>query len=134
MRETKFRVYEKDFGKVKMITDFVIKDGKPIRVGIDGFEDQEIDGFLVQYTGHKDRNDKEIFEGDILKYTDRLDHMEGIEAGSIGHVKWSDSEIGYKIYDELNDEYYSYDLQFLHEYGKGGEIIGNIHENPELLK
>lgn len=78
---------------------------------------------LMQYTGLKDKNGKEIYEGDIVK-----------RIGRIHVVKWQDEKAKFVCYDPFlkNPSYWgltsaaSKDYQF--------EIIGNIYENPELLK
>ncbi|KKL84776.1 hypothetical protein LCGC14_1961420, partial [marine sediment metagenome] len=70
---------------------------------------------LMQFTGLKDKNGKEIFEGDILKYENRN-----------YEVSWMEDDGGFFAW------LYGYSIQ-------GGlflwtEVIGNIYENPELLK
>ena len=80
---------------------------------------------LMQYTGLKDKYGKDIYEGDIIRYyeewTDRTETME---------VKWANNPpiwhgwyAGNRLVNILNPKLYS-DV----------EIIGNIHENPELLE
>ncbi len=71
---------------------------------------------IKQYTGLKDKNDKEIYEGDILKGW-LLDYDT-----SSSVVEWSDS--GWSPNIEGECEVYWDDC----------EIIGNIYENPELVK
>lgn len=67
----------------------------------------------LQYTGIKDKNDKEIYEGDILSYS--RDNQ-----NKINYVKW------YAPCFILG--------QIIMGYCKDFEIIGNIYENPELLE
>jgi uncharacterized phage protein (TIGR01671 family) len=70
--------------------------------------------YLMQYTGLKDKNGKEIYEGDILR-------VEGAD-NPINKVYWG--ELGWEL-DRIT-------LFTAREYRK--EVIGNIYENPELLK
>lgn len=76
---------------------------------------------IMQYVGITDRNNKEIYEGDIVKMTwERLAKNGNIElCGSITIIKWNEEFAGfYPFYLEATQY----------------EIIGNIYENPELLK
>jgi len=73
-----------------------------------------------QYTGLTDKNGKRIFEGDIVEGRD-YDAEDGY-----GVVNWEDGAF-YVSNDSWNgtfcDNYWGYDF----------EVIGNIHDNPELL-
>lgn len=86
---------------------------------------------LMQYTGLKDKNGKEIYEGDVIQGWDRTD-----EYGSGFHyqsfVEWSDYEGMWVAVDKdlegyVVEQFPLYDYQF-------DKVIGNIYENPELLK
>lgn len=68
---------------------------------------------VMQYTGLKDKNGKEIYEGDILQYD-----------GSNYVVKWSNDHGMWRI--DCNVVWCGKNLTKL-------ETIGNIHENPELV-
>lgn len=84
------------------------------------------DYILMQYTGLKDKNGKEIYEGDIVfSGEEKKCEMCGIyKCRNKYPVVW-------------NEEYHSW---YLGEQGEGGapycnkplEVIGNIYENPEL--
>ena len=89
----------------------------------------EVDPSTVgQYTGLKDKNGKRIFEGDIVEghchsaWSHRLQRCDiaygrnGFEARN--HI------------DGLDSDYYTYRVLF----SKDVVIIGNIHDNPELLE
>ena len=78
-----------------------------------------------QYTGLTDKNGKKIFEGDIVK-----DH----ESGLYGEVVFATAQDGFDgmsgfMVDDINDGLQNYN-GFWHLV----KIIGNIHDNPELLK
>nr|DAX73881.1 MAG TPA: YopX protein [Caudoviricetes sp.] len=78
---------------------------------------------LMQSIGLKDKNGKEIFEGDIVDY-------KGREAV----VKWHGSYASfiYRFVDGLQERFSKWDPLFLAYYNF--EVIGNIYENPELLE
>lgn len=78
---------------------------------------------LMQSTGLKDKNDKEIFEGDILDYKGRK-----------ALVRWHGSYASfiYRFVDELQKRNTEWKPLYL-AYMKC-KIIGNIYENPELLE
>ena len=96
----------------------------PSQLAIDGeLRSDEVDPSTVgQYTGLTDKNGKKIFEGDILRvvtnyYSNRNEHkitvnFEEIENDSFGEPYTI-------VYCIMGGEW---------------EIIGNIHDNPELLK
>ena len=84
---------------------------------------------LMQYTGLKDKNGKEIYEGDILKYTvDDNSTETGTER--INKVVFHEGAFCYIVPVLIMGELPS----FLCQYNKQSEIIGNAYENPELLK
>lgn len=78
---------------------------------------------LMQSTGLKDKNGKEIFEKDILDYNGRK-----------AIVKWHGSYASfiYEFVDELQNRTTEWQPLFLSYYHF--EIIGNVYENPELLE
>ena len=76
-----------------------------------------------QFTGFKDNTGKEIYEGDIVKFMahDGLGNELGTQQGIIRYQYGGYLIGGCDMYDILlNDD--------------EAEIIGNIHDNPELLK
>ena len=76
-----------------------------------------------QFTGLTDKNGKKVFEGDVVQYFGTYPLEVFIENG---HAK-------FRFYDTYSKRQYE-ELFFGHdeEYGKC-EVIGNIHDNPELL-
>lgn len=81
---------------------------------------------VMEYTGLKDKNGKEVWEGDIVKCSSGCPHV----------IEWRD-EIGGKYGGGMPGWYLS---GLLSGYGEGyawigsEEIIGNVYQNPELLK
>lgn len=121
MREIKFRGWSDSvkqmtyFGNGQgIITSSTLKDGEiwgvffPSQGGsiyLTGYQD------FMQYTGRKDKNGKDIYRGDILQAADPHDKLTFT-------VKW---------YDEG-----SFNLLGINT--EAFVVLGNIYENPELLK
>lgn len=102
----------------------------------------EIDPETVgQFTGLTDKNGKKIFEGDILEFEDcgetGYEYKEGFYFTNRAVVAWRHSawEFGKFMYHDscVLEEMYSSREDFI-EIFNHSEIIGNIHDNPELLK
>mgnify|MGYP003132010777 CR=1 FL=1 len=114
MREIKFRAW--DGNKMLPSQDLSQSD---IYWAWLGKEDVE----LMQYTGLKDKNGKEIYEGDIVRVLSQKD-------SSTAPVVYHNCQFCFELQDDDigNDPY-----RFLSGW-KSVEVIGNIHENPELLE
>ncbi|MFF0653647.1 YopX family protein, partial [Bacillus velezensis] len=78
----------------------------------------------MQYTGLKDKNGLEIYEGDFVKVTNSAKEICGIDTG-IGKVEWLTK---WGFWNVSNIENGLGDLLF---HGHV-EVIGNIYEDPEL--
>ena len=137
MREIKFRAYiKKDYnkeliGKTLEISSIHLKKNKVIigysinksNYGNKSFNYEDIE--LMQYTGLKDKNGKEIYEGDIVSFNLKSD-SEG-QPYIIGYIEYQTTFSGYRIM--------SFEGSFALDYNiKDIEVIGNIYDNPELLK
>lgn len=75
---------------------------------------------VMQYTGLKDKNGKEIYEGDILEFSGNV--------VALGIVKYNEN---FATFQACNG---NSGWLFGNESGTNIEIIGNIYENPELVK
>ena len=123
MREIKFRAWDQKKKRMNYGDDVIVTGGevgyKPAR---GEFGILEINNYIeddwMQYTGLKDKNGKEIYEGDIL-----LD-----ELNSKYKVYWNEGFASFMLENlSKGDLLYSRIVP-------GVKIIGNIYENPELIE
>ena len=77
---------------------------------------------LMQFTGRKDKNGKEIYEGDICKT-----YTIGEPSELLDTVVFDDGSFVFQCDYKLSIELRGFKQDYI-------EIIGNIYENPELLK
>ncbi len=84
-----------------------------------------------QFTGLKDKNGKEIYEGDILRYTAK----NKVIPNPLSVVDWGVSRTGFWLTVVGKTEAIRLTGALLENKDSGGfyEIMGNIYENPELL-
>jgi uncharacterized phage protein (TIGR01671 family) len=144
MRKNKFRAWEKsvrglDGGGMMWQSDETFKDyvigfdGSVYEKFKDSFAGVSFDSYrdvsdrfvLMQYTGLKEMNGREIYEGDIVRY----------KLGSewvVGDVRYDEYAARYVKRAEKIGELWDY--KDLSSYIGSTSVIGNIHEDPELLK
>lgn len=125
MREIKFRAWDRKF---KKWTSYSIDDG--LLMFYNDHEecwetDQEGERFILcQYTGLKNFNGKEIYEGDIVRAVGYSDW--------IGVAKYFDKNPAFVF--EAIDKNYRGSRYSMTQFERYVKILGNIYENPELLK
>ena len=119
MREIKFRAW--DYSKI--IYDFIMMSTGEVATKFDQFGDKVI---LMQYTGLKDKNWKEIYEGDIVRCGEFEDD---------GDAKNHEVVFGDDNYAAFDLKHWTGEVNGLSYWLNAGivEVIGNIYENSELL-
>ena len=129
MRQIKFRAWDKD--NKKMIEqsgssegDFWYPIGFQMRSKYSEKESSSTNCILMQFTGLKDKNGKEIYEGDIVKGSWGKNHIDIFKIVFEG-IMWSGIDKNNVVF--VVDDYGEYPTYNL-------EVIGNIYENPELFK
>lgn len=140
MRQIKFRAWDKDSKKMFKIARFDFSDYTIYShlFACDGYLGEGCE--IMQYTGLKDKNGVEIFEGDLVRFTNGIDEIDN----GVGKVVWEQSEcnfvIQYKTTNRvtqekngttktiylISNEIYQGDVEY--------EVIGNIYENSYLLE
>jgi uncharacterized phage protein (TIGR01671 family) len=131
-REIKFQAWVPDIGQMVQVAEIDLVHGvvswytseAEIMARIpdaDAFLDRVK---LRQFTGLRDKNGKEIYEGDIVRAKN------GVQ---IGTVIWVESDCKYVVrWTKDNPTKMVYDSNM--SSAQWGEVIGNIYENPELLE
>lgn len=121
MREIKFRAWNE---KQKTMLD-VFDSTKQIEFYIPLAEDWE----LMQYTGLKDKNGKEIYEGDIITWRPKGAYKDRWETTI---VEWNSNKG--KWFFGYRHAYVSRFMSYTFDQVANLKVIGNIQENPELLE
>ena len=81
-----------------------------------------------QFTGLTDKNGKEIYEGDVIESNSTRHVVKYMEKGALF------AGVSTSIKDSMTGDYAEIPLWQHWIDGWGKEVIGNIHDNPELLK
>lgn len=131
MREIKFRAWDGE--KMNYEVDMLSKWGA-IKKGYSStpWIKEASAGFSMQYTGLKDKNGKEIYEGDIVSGIFRKGVI-GLNDITLGKVMFHSPSF-YICPPSENKFIMPFNDNVLVDKDTNYEIIGNIYENPELLK
>ena len=115
-RVIKFRAWDCD-NEVMSLTGLNFNNLTDLRDQLDSFESyfgesyfETNPEYLMQFTGLKDKNGVDVFEGDILIIGDNIDTIEVKDVTRLNHIR----------------EYTDRSIYI--------EVIGNIHQNPELIE
>ncbi len=135
MRKIKFRFWDKIEKKMRYpVNSFPDLDYLYFEdIKRSEWKDEEFES--MEYTGLKDKNEKEIYEGDIL----RISWKGGYSTiGDVCWGKYNDKECNTSIEcwilkDSDNSELPISDLEGIFTSKPTVKIIGNIYENPKLL-
>lgn len=128
MKELKFRAWD---GK-KMIDD-VIPASETSIIELFEYEWQETEVKAVeQYTGFKDKNGKDIYEGDIVDVIFPT-KLRGVEEHQIWVCRFGVKRAGFVLNRETSARIFSLSFGEINAKNLDVEVIGNIHENPDLL-
>jgi len=145
MREIKFRAWDKEKGIFLKDDSFLIS---PQYGGVIPWLDNNSTGFalkdieIMQYTGLKDKNSKEIYEGDIVKGIYEVVQSNGELGGDLkmcGQVFYDHSCFSLECVQSMCDKDRYGMVNYFNFISDDGEIfsekeiIGNIYENKELL-
>lgn len=106
------------------------------KTGPDGVSEDFKNKYIMQYTGLKDKNSKEIYEGDILKErTPSGFNYSVVKFGEINISGFScDPKMCTCFYHDFSNFNDNWGEVALGNNLKNIEVIGNIYENPELLE
>ena len=106
------------------VNTWIVNNEPPNSLAIGETRSCVIPETIGQYTGLTDKNGKKIFEGDILEFSDRVVEVfwhTHLGCWDTNFIKFTTKENGR---DDMSPCRWDY----------RAEVIGNIHDNPELLK
>lgn len=131
MREIKFRAWDKKVEKLYPYITVYAQDFGHVQVN-EGGEDKFIYPIhleLMQYTGLKDKNGVEIYEGDVVKggKFEEYSHFE---------IVWREEDTCFEASQKQNDKLGGILTRPIGSTLKINEVevIGNIYENPKLIE
>lgn len=134
-REIKFRGYWKGVNQMEYFSEAQYAYSKDGKIGMFlPAKDKKVylgDSIDMQSIGLQDKNGNDIYEGDIFKYT----HHKGYTYSSfISYIDWSEEYAGFGYWANNKINLFSIHDELKEDILNHLEVIGNIYQNPELLK
>ena len=133
MREIKFRAWDSVQGIMLPVERINFREGTvSLNEGDNSVTDTSEMFQLMQYTGLKDRDDKEIYEGDLLELEcdcDPGDYAVCKHEPWVGKVVWHQETASFELKGSGEFGF----VEFKDDYQDLYRVIGNIHDNHELL-
>lgn len=124
MRSLKFRAWDSERNTYDHEELLLAPNGDILASRWQELCEPESEYIIEQYTGLKDKNGEEIYEGDIIRIC-RSYGYGFLPKGAVAVVFYDENECCYKL--EKQGEFRLTSKKMV-------EVIGNIHENPELLE
>lgn len=134
MREIKFRAWNADDEEMYPVqsVDFQAAtcevEGDQLTLTWRDEMRTEQEAILMQFTGLKDKNDKPIYEGDIVEFEEPVMESAVLKCPV---TFWEGMFVA--VWDRSSQVHY-FPLNEIKNHDNDIEVIGNIYENPELLK
>lgn len=131
MREVKFRAWDGE--RLRDVWSMGWVEGEMDYIGTPKYNGPAEDCELMQYTGLKDKDNKEIYEGDIVLLKNEFTTWKGTVVFDEGAFKLSIKHSWGTSVEHFNKTNVFSDMGARIQLNNIYLVVGNIYENPELL-